>query len=65
MMFPSNTDYVIQAYRRNALVLETWHIGEASRDMEISVFKERIKKGEIDHIVVTNRMSPFGSYRIP
>jgi len=64
-MIPRDADYIISAYKNKLLVLETWHRGDASRDIEISAYRERIKLGEIDYIVVTNRNSPFGSYRIP
>lgn len=34
------------------MVLHTWHATEGSRDIEIAVFKERIRKGHISHIEV-------------
>lgn len=49
-------DYRIRAYyppnRGGGVAIETVHRGEASRDVEIAVFKERIRKGEISHIDV-------------
>lgn len=61
-------DYIIQAFyppnKGGGLAIATLHLGEASRDIEISVFKTRMARGEIDYIIVTNLVPPFGSYRI-
>ena len=61
-------DYTIQAFfppnRGGGEAIVTWHIGEASRDMEIAAFKARMARGEIDFIVVTNHVPPYGSYRL-
>lgn len=40
--------------RLNSMVLHTWHIGEASRDIEVAAYRERMKRGEITHIEVIN-----------
>jgi hypothetical protein len=49
-------EYRIRAFRPpnqgGGLLIETVHRGEASRDMEIDVFKTRMKRGEVDHIEV-------------
>lgn len=49
-------DYRIRAYappnQGGGLLLETVHRGEASRDMEISVFRDRMRRGEVSHIEV-------------
>ena len=54
-------EYKIRAYapvnRGGGLLIETVHRGEASRDMEISVFKDRMKRGEIDHIEVIDMIN--------
>lgn len=51
-------DYRIRGYRPpnqgGGLLLETVHRGEASRDIEIAAWRERIRRGEVDHIEVTN-----------
>ena len=55
--------YTIKAYRPinqgGGLVLETVHVGIASRDMELSVFRDRMARGEIDHVVVIEHVEPF------
>jgi hypothetical protein len=62
----SDVEYTIVAYDRyQHVVIETWHTTAGSRDVEIAAFEERIERGEISHIVVTNHVSPFGCYRIP
>lgn len=54
-------EYRIRAYRSpnkgGGLLIETVHRGESSRDMEIAVFKERMKRGEVDHIEVIDMIN--------
>lgn len=51
-------EYRIRAYRPpnqgGGLLYETVHRGEHSRDMEIAIFKERMRKGEVSHIEVVD-----------
>lgn len=55
--------YTIRAYRPTnkggELVIETLHTNEQSRDAEISVFRERMARGEIDRIDVIAHVEPF------
>jgi hypothetical protein len=62
-------DYTIRAYYPpnarwpavpNQLAIETVHVGESSRDLEISVFRQRMRRGEIGHIEVISHVEPFG-----
>ena len=57
-------EYSIRAYRPpnqgGGLVLETVHVGTASRDIEIAVFRDRMQRGEIGHIEVIAHVEPFG-----
>lgn len=57
-------DYTIRAYRPTnqggGLLIETWHIGTASRDIEIAVFKDRMARGEVSYIEVTSHVEPVG-----
>ncbi len=61
-------EYTIRAYRGpnqgGGLVLETVHVGTASRDMEIAVFRTRMARGEISHIEVISHVEPFGTKRL-
>ncbi|MCR4301838.1 MAG: hypothetical protein NUV51_09530 [Sulfuricaulis sp.] len=54
----SDWEYMIRAYlpanKGGCLLIETVHRGEHSRDMEISIFKERMKRGEVGHIEVVD-----------
>lgn len=56
-------EYTIRAYRPpnqgGGLVLETVHVGTASRDIEIAAFRTRMRHGEIDHIDVIAHIEPF------
>jgi len=60
-------EYTIRAYlptnRGGDLVLETVHVGTASRDMEIDVFRTRMARGEIGHIEVIAHVEPYGVTR--
>lgn len=47
------------------LVIETVHRGEASRDMEISIFKDRMARGEIGRIEIIDLVHPYSVKRIP
>jgi uncharacterized protein YnzC (UPF0291/DUF896 family) len=55
-LYTPHWDYRIRAYyppnKGGGLAIETVHRGEASRDMEISVFKARMARHEISHIEV-------------
>lgn len=52
------SDFIIRGYaghkhpgaRRGAMVLETTHKSEASASIEIEAYRERMKRGEIDHV---------------
>lgn len=60
-------EYRIRAYyppnKGGGLAIETLHRGESSRDMEISIFKDRMARGEIDHIEVID-MTTYSVERI-
>ena len=61
-------EYTIRAFyppnRGGGLADETVHVGTASRDIEISVFRERMARGEISHIEVTSHVEPYGTETI-
>jgi hypothetical protein len=54
-------EYKIRAYRPpnkgGGLLIETVHRGEHSRDMEIGIFQDRMKRGEISHIEVIDMVN--------
>jgi hypothetical protein len=61
--------YTIKAFRtrtnpsqpgRAVLVIETTHATEASRNIEIEAFRERMKRGEISYIEVLSHVEPYG-----
>lgn len=64
MRLRSVHDYYIRAYRPTnlggGLLIETWHDGEASRDMEIAVFKDRMRRGDIERIEIESHVEPVG-----
>lgn len=43
----------------NGLAIETTHTTEASRDIEILVFRDRIKRGDLSYIEVISHVEPF------
>lgn len=63
--YTSKWDYTIRAYRPpnqgGGLLIETVHKGTASRDIEVSVFKDRMARGEVDHIEIIAHVEPFGT----
>lgn len=67
-MRDNHWEYTIRAYyptnKGGGLALETVHVGTWSRDMEISVFRERMHRGEIDHIEVIAHVEPYDTQRI-
>ena len=67
--FNNRWDYAIRAYyppnvqpphTPNALAIETVHATEVSRDVEITAFRERMKRSEIGYIDVIDLISPYG-----
>ena len=47
MSIPRDADFVVRGYDRSGLLLlETWHRGEWSKDMEVSCWLERRKRGD-------------------
>ncbi len=63
-MIPDDADYLIDAYKGGQLLIGTWHRGIGSRDCEIQVFQERMKRGEVDSIIVHDRNVSANSYRM-
>lgn len=65
MTYPADATHLIAAYGRGRRyqppraihLMTTWHVGEASRDIEISAFKTRMERGEIERIAVTDLQS--------
>jgi hypothetical protein len=57
-------EYRIRAYRPpnqgGGLMYETVHRGEASRDIEIEVFREFMRRGAVSHIEVISLVPPYG-----
>ena len=53
-MIPPNADYLVRGYKGRELLVETWHIGEASKDLEVMVWKELIQRGEASHYEVAS-----------
>jgi hypothetical protein len=48
----------------NALAIETVHAGVGSRDVEILVFRDRMRRGDFSHIEVITHIPPFGTETI-
>lgn len=61
-------EYTIRAYaptnQGGGLLIETVHVGTSSRDMEIAVFRARMKRDEVSYIEVITHIEPFGIERI-
>jgi len=61
-------EYTIRAYRPpnlgGGLLMETVHIGTASRDAEIAAWRARLKTGGIAYIEVIAHIDPFDTIRI-
>ena len=47
-------DFKVGGYRKGQLLVETVHKGAASMEMEVAVWKDRMRKGECDLIVVAD-----------
>jgi hypothetical protein len=56
-------EYTLRAYRPpnqgGGLLIETTHAGTASRDIELSVFRDRIKRGEVSYVEVITHIPPY------
>ena len=56
-------DYLIRAYapanRGGGLLLVTGHRGEASRDIEIAAYRNRMARGDVSHIEVIALIEPY------
>jgi hypothetical protein len=61
-------EYTIRAYRPpnqgGGLLIETLHVGTVSRDIELSVYRDRMARGEIDHLELIEHIEPFGTTMI-
>lgn len=60
-MIHDEADYLINAYKDGDLLVGTWHRGVGSRDCELQVFEERMRRGEVDYIIVTDRSGVRGN----
>lgn len=57
---------VLQGWHQvGELLMETTHIGDHNRDMEIDIWRDRIKRGEVSHIEVIRLRPPLTVQRIP
>jgi hypothetical protein len=60
-------EYTIRAYaptnQGGHLLIETVHVGTASRDIELSAYRERMRRGDVGHIEVISHVKPFGIVR--
>jgi len=54
----SRWNYIIRGYQplTEELMIETCHVTKTSRDIEIELFRERMKRGEIVFIEVFNML---------
>jgi len=56
--------YTIIAYRPpnqgGGVLNETVHETEASRDIELSVYRDRMRRGEVSHVEVIAHVPPYG-----
>ena len=54
MTYPSNATHLLRIYapvnQGGHLLIETWHIGDASMRMELAVAKTRYERGEVGHV---------------
>lgn len=57
MSIPDRADYIVRGFRGTLLLVETWHVGEASKDLEVSCWRDRMQRGEATHVEVINRHS--------
>lgn len=61
-------EYTIRAYapsnQGGGLLMETVHVGQASRDVEIEAFRSRAIRGEVGHLEVIAHVEPFGKTTI-
>jgi hypothetical protein len=42
------------------LILDTYHLGEHSRDIEVAVWRDRLERGEASRIEVISLIEPYG-----
>lgn len=54
-----NWDFKVSGYKRGQLLCETVHRGVSSMEMEVDIWRERMKRNECDKIVVVD-MRPLG-----
>lgn len=56
---PDDADYLVRGFaptnQGGHLLVETWHRGEASKDLEVSVWQARRGRGEVGVIEVVDR----------
>lgn len=62
----SDRDYTIRGYapvnQGGGLLLETWHRGEASRDVELSAWRARMRRGEVSRVEIDDHNHPQKSW---
>ena len=58
-------EYTIRAYRATnqggGVLMETVHVGTASRDMEIAAYRARMRRGDVAKIEVIAHVEPYGT----
>lgn len=61
-MIPRNATHLVRGYASSrhpdvptgALLLETWHIGEGSKDCEVAAWMIRVERGAVGRVEVTD-----------
>lgn len=59
MSEPLTPRYRMRIYKGSRLLLETTHTTRASLDIELSVVRDRIRKGEVSHAEWIDHNEPF------
>ena len=65
MTFNANWLFTVRGYFKGHLLLETVHSNASSKDVEVSVWMARYKRGECDRIEVDDHEHPQQSKVIP
>lgn len=55
MSVPANATHIVRGYGLHGeLLLETWHIGDSSKDMEVAAWRRLMTKGECSRIEIAD-----------
>jgi hypothetical protein len=64
VIVPDHADWIVTAYLRGQVRIQSWHVGDASMELEVDCHTNLLRQGLRDTIVVTHRFDGSRSFKV-